>query len=231
MPRAATALRKAATCRAISHMHPPAAMSPTPASRAAAAPARTCRATSSGRLLRAQKFGGGRPRAQTPRYSAVRNFVLRECRTPAPEPGAPNVVVPAECSALPKCRHAGRDSDHRVARSRPDFGRSAAVPALFLVRQIVHQIRQRFRVHQPVLDGHLHQPRVHLIQVLVDPAARPRSCTLHLATRGPVPRRIGRLLAGRRIDSAFEQPVEFRMKRRARSVPRRASRFQSNASR
>ncbi len=94
----------------------------------------------------------------------------------------------------------------------------------------MHQICKRFRMHVPVLDCHLDQFGINLIEMGINPCARLRVILLHFFTRRPVVRGIRGGLTRSGIDAALKEAVEGGVKCRRIQAPRRASKFQSNAS-
>ena len=105
---------------------------------------------------------------------------------------------------------------------------SGAHSRSFIHRQIVQQVRQRFRVHQPMLDGHMQQSSVAISAVRF--AARAESaCSafvsvafatcvqLYFSTcddARPIRRHVRWQAAVDRIDSEGKELVELRIVRR-----------------
>ncbi len=83
-----------------------------------------------------------------------------------------------------------------------------------LVRKTVQQVSERFGVHMPVLDRHLEQPGIEIIEVRIDPRACIGDVSPYFCLGRPISGGVRGRSAGRGIDSAFEQLVELWMKGR-----------------
>jgi hypothetical protein len=76
---------------------------------------------------------------------------------------------------------------------------------------LVKDVRERFRMHQPVFDGHVQQLIRDFAEQIVNDLTCAQIVSMHFGDTGPSRGRIIRQLAGRRIDPEREQPVKFGM--------------------
>lgn len=97
-------------------------------------------------------------------------------------------VVPSELVLrLAEGDAAGIDRDHGIG-GRGMLGGRGEIPLteLLVIRKVVEEIREGFGVHMAVLDGHLQDPGIEILQVRVDPGARLRFVLLDFGLGGPV---------------------------------------------
>src|ERR1700694_4819825 len=83
-----------------------------------------------------------------------------------------------------------------------------------IVRQIVHQVGERFGMHEPMLKRNVDQLLGRLIQDVVDDSPNPPVVSQNLVASGPIGWLIVGSLSKGWVDAKLEQLIELRMEGR-----------------